>query len=525
LFWQAVSQVPEESVWNRLVPPVPFNQAVLEKRFALGETRTLTRKGTGTSSAGSLNDEPRKRLRVLDDKTSQMLAIAFNKLPAPEQLSKVIDELEDFPEGLPAEAIVALNAAANEQKEAVEQLRQLEVTEADLYTQLDLPERYLWVLGTKPLCAAKLACGALIVGDSCELHEIKQDCERLRRACQMLQSSTLVMKSISTCLAVGNLMNRGTSRGAAQGVVLPDALLKLEELRGIADEGVAQAADGPRGLSLLEFIAEALVMEETTSSSDRRSQGRLAAEAENLRQTIRTAQSVNIAEAEASCQKICAATAKAKQGIAGHLVMPSVARLASQVQQITQEANLVAGLVDAAKQDLAFSQEWLSAKPNIKAADWLGGWSLFLEQLQNAISRVQLPAMLPSQPKATPEPERVLLKDLTNSKGSEKEGDATSNVGLPAPVKPAVMEPVTHQAQKQFQKPKKAVKLDDDERVEDLLARMASQGATGAAGSLFGRSSPQVSKPETPVAAVQEPPKPRTRVPLIYDSKENARFA
>jgi len=266
-------------------------------------------------------------------------------------------------------------------------------------------------------------------------------------------------------------------------------------------------------------------MEEITSSSDRRSQGRLTAEAEHLRQTIRSAQSVNVAEAEASCQKICAAAVKAKQGIAGHLVMPSVARLASQVQQITQEANLVAGLVDAAKQDLAFSQEWLSAKPNTKAADWLGGWSLFLEQLQNAISRVQLPAILPSQPKATPEPERVLLKDLTNSKCSEKEGDATANMGLPAPVKPAVMEPVTHQAQKQFQKPKKAVKLDDDERVEDLLARMASQGAAGAAGSLFGRSSPQVSKPETPVAAVQEPPKPRTRVPLIYDSKENAQFA
>eukprot|EP00441_Pelagodinium_beii_P016202 CAMPEP_0197655920 /NCGR_PEP_ID=MMETSP1338-20131121/39749_1 /TAXON_ID=43686 ORGANISM="Pelagodinium beii, Strain RCC1491" /NCGR_SAMPLE_ID=MMETSP1338 /ASSEMBLY_ACC=CAM_ASM_000754 /LENGTH=573 /DNA_ID=CAMNT_0043231667 /DNA_START=24 /DNA_END=1745 /DNA_ORIENTATION=+ len=518
LFWQAVREVPEKSVWSSLVPPVAFNQTVLQKRFALAETRTLTRKGTGTSSTGSLNgDEPRKRLRVLDDKTSQMLAIAFNKLPAPEQLARVVDELDDFPNGLPAEAVIALNAAANEQKEAVDQLRQLKVSEAELL-QLDLPERYLWVLGTKPLCAAKLACGALIVGDARELNELREDCERVSKCCQALRSSTLVLKSISTCLAVGNLMNRGTSRQDARAVVLPEALLKLEELRGVCDEAIS-AADNQRGISLLEFVAEALVTEEVAKSGDRCAQGRLKQEAEDLRQSIRAAQPVDLKEAEANCRRICSAAEKARNGIAGHLVMPSVASLASQVQQITQEATSAAQILEAAKSELAYSQEWLSAKPNSKAAEWLSGWTHFLEQLQGAMSRVQLPATLPAPVKVSAEQDRV-LKDLTNPRGADMQLVSAVTTAPSVPAKPdVVMEPVTHQAQRQFEKPKKAMKLDDDERVEDLLARMASQGA---AGSLFG-GSPQAAE-RTP-ATRQEPPKPRTRVPLIYDSKENARFA
>ena len=42
-----------------------------------------------------------------------------------------------------------------------------------------------------------------------------------------LKGSSLVRKCISTCLAVGNIMNRGTTRDGARAVVLPDGLLKF----------------------------------------------------------------------------------------------------------------------------------------------------------------------------------------------------------------------------------------------------------------------------------------------------------
>ena len=41
-----------------------------------------------------------------------------------------------------------------------------------------------------------------------------------------LKSSTLVQSFVSTSLAVGNVMNRGTSRQEARAVVLPEALLR-----------------------------------------------------------------------------------------------------------------------------------------------------------------------------------------------------------------------------------------------------------------------------------------------------------
>eukprot|EP00435_Cladocopium_sp_Y103_P020434 s3824_g5.t1 len=235
LFWQTVAQVPEEtelvndfrlaeSVWTGVGPPVTFDAALLERRFALADARGKSAKN-GANGHPIPGEESRKKLRVLDDRTSQLLAISFNKLPPAEQLTNVVDNLETFPEGLSApEAIMALNTAFLDQRDAVEQLRHMELQESDL-CQLD--ERYLWVMGHKPLIAAKICSGALILGLAPELPEWRQACERVVRACQKLKASTLVRKCISTCLAVGNIMNRGTTRDGARAVVLPDGLLKF----------------------------------------------------------------------------------------------------------------------------------------------------------------------------------------------------------------------------------------------------------------------------------------------------------
>lgn len=452
LFWQTVAQVPEESVWTGVGPPVTFDAALLERRFALADARGKSAKN-GANGHPIPGEESRKKLRVLDDRTSQLLAISFNKLPPAEQLTNVVDNLETFPEGLSApEAIMALNTAFLDQRDAVEQLRHMELQESDL-CQLDVPERYLWVMGHKPLIAAKICSGALILGLAPELPEWRQACERVMRGCQKLKASTLVRKCISTCLAVGNIMNRGTTRDGARAVVLPDGLLKLDELKGQGE------SEGTSGQSLLDFVSEAIVWEEVMSVRCHEKRLELHREAQDLHDALNAAKGVCLMEAETSCQKIMATARKAH----GNLIQEStvmdqsVARLNLRVQRIMKEAKETSEEVAKAKGELKQQMEWFSAKANISSQDWLSSWVQFLELLAAAILRIKLPAELPlpPQPVAT-QPARQELKDVTNRCGV-------------ASASPKVLES------------KAAMQLDDDERIEVLLARMAQAAVPGDA--------------------------------------------
>mmetsp|Transcript_43804 Transcript_43804/g.91134 ORF Transcript_43804/g.91134 Transcript_43804/m.91134 type:complete len:577 (+) Transcript_43804:62-1792(+) len=471
LFWTAVAQVPPESVWADLLPPAPFDQAQLECQFALSESRTLpsARKGVTGGAAGgggtaTPREEPRKRLRVLDDRTSQLLAIAFNRLPPPEQLATVVNTLEDFPESLPAEAVLALHSAASEQREAVEQLRQLEVAEADL-AQLDLPERYLWVLGTVPACAAKLACGALIVGPARELVEIRAATEKVCSCCRTFRSSELMRKCISTALAIGNFMNRGTPRSSARGVVLPDSFLKLEELRG-ASPAEDSIEGGGRSPSLLDFVAQAVVNEVGA-----RRPKELVAEVEAILQKASAARTVSLEEAESSCQQVCAAATRAWQALGELPVGAAGIKLMSErVRSICEEANTVAGFVKLAKEELSSTQRWSSAKGKSEGDKWFTGWAQFLESLAAALGRAQ-----PPPPPVPPVPAtRAALSELNvtfpvcGAKQCDKE-PPLKPVGVAAPAAP--------------QPERKNVMLDDDVRAEDLF-------------KLMKKGSPAVEKPQ-----------------------------
>ncbi|CAE7018099.1 FH3 [Symbiodinium sp. KB8] len=386
LFWQTVGNVPDESIWSRICKPVPFDAALLERRFALTETRAaITRKGASGNPSG---DEARRKVRVLDDRTSQLLAIAFNKLPPAEHFAQTVESLDAFPEGLPPEALIALHAASVDQKEAVEQLRHMDIPESDIL-QLDVPERYLWVLANRPLCTAKVACGALMFGLAPELPELGLACERVITACTALRTSELISQCISTCLAVGNAMNRGTARDGARAVVLPDGLLKLEELRGNNE------ADGVSGQSLLDFVAEAIVLEAVCQSNTREQQAQLRTETWNLRESVRAAQGVCIQEAETNCQRVCLAASRAHFGLAPYLPEPSVGSIAVKVSSICEEAQTTSQRIAAAKEDLKSTMCWLSAKPSTSPSEWLGNWVQFLDQLTSAIERVQLPESLP----------------------------------------------------------------------------------------------------------------------------------
>jgi len=336
----------------------------------------------------------------LDDRTSQLLAIAFNRLPPPERLVALVEHLDNFPEALPPEAVLALHAATTEQREPIEQLRQLNIPQAGI-AQLDAPERYLWVLACVPGCAAKLACGALIVGPARDLRDLRLAFQKVGACCQALRASELVRKCISTSLAVGNFMNRGTARCGARAVLLPDSLLKLDELRGVVevplDPGTeCSRGEGLRAPSLLDFVAQALI-DEASNSRPRD----FRAEAEELRAKARAAQTVCLEEAEASCKQVCLAAARARSSLGELAMTPDVSRLAERVRLVCDEADVAAKLVRAAKEELAITQQWSCAKGKVKGDEWFAGWAQFLDQLASALGRTKPPAQRASAPSST----------------------------------------------------------------------------------------------------------------------------
>jgi hypothetical protein len=379
-----VNQVPSESVFARLVDAAPFDTAQLERQFALANPAApAASKPASTAGSRCSSEEPRKRLRVLDDRTSQMLAIAFNRLPPPERVAEMVETLEDFPDGLTSEAVLALHSAVSEHKEAVEQIRLVATTE-EAIAQLDMPERFLLRLSSVTYCDAKLMCGALIVGSSKELMDLRANGQKVGVCCQDLRKSSLLRKCVSTSLAVGNLMNRGTSRSGVQGIVLPESLLKLDELRGGLSSELGESGDKDKnGTSLLDFVVQALINEEGAKEDD------LQKDAENLLAKTRAAAAVSLEETEASCRQVNSEAAKVRQAIGEVPQSKNVLNTMERVNHICEEAALANEISQRAKEQLAKTQAWSCCKNKVKSDAWFVSWAQFLELLTRAITRAR----------------------------------------------------------------------------------------------------------------------------------------
>jgi hypothetical protein len=341
-----------------------------------------------------------KRVRLLCEKDSMKLAIAFKCLPPPERLAVMVDTFEDFPGETPSDAfkgaILALHAAATEQREAIEQLREMDVREADL-ADLDLPERYLWVLSGARSRVPNLLCGALIVGREA-LGGLRGDGLKVGFCCQALRKSDLLQKCISTCLAVGNFLNRGTKRSDALAVTLPDSLLKLDDLRS-NDMSDSRGDDTPRGngtprgggteskgVSLLDFVAQVLVQD---MKGDGKEQAQnLRTVASDLLDKVKGAQAVSLEEAEANCRQIGSEAERAWVGLQSLPQTSRVVDIAGKVHSIRDEAASAVKLVSGAKGELSKTQLWFTAKDKVPTEEWFGGWACFLEKLSQAFGRV-----------------------------------------------------------------------------------------------------------------------------------------
>lgn len=380
VFWTTVNDIPEDSIWIGLEEPAVFDVSLLEKQFEAAASRPLKEKRVGDNKEGE-----RKRLRVLDDKTSQHLSIALARIPDPGTLAQMVDKFDGFPWNLSSETIQMMAAAINENREPIEQLRT--VLPEDAMTRLDVPERFLWEMDRVPDVAKKVRVGQLIVA-STELPEWRNKLAKVGIACQMLRKSKHLSRCISTALAIGNHLNRGTARAGAKGLVLPDSLLKLEEVRATSQSSSGGADDsqagGQQGPSLLDFVAMALVDAEVNNGEP---DGQVGNSIEVLLQHIRCASGVALEEITTAVPLKIAEAQSVAQGLGDLERTPGQQQAAKKVHQICEEANLALKLSDGAKKEFDRLQKWCCSKTKQQSENFFGLWNTFIQQLSSAIAK------------------------------------------------------------------------------------------------------------------------------------------
>lgn len=376
VFWTTVNDVPQDSIWVDLQPVAPYDLSTLERQFAATASRPMKEKRTDDNKEGE-----RKRLRVLDDRTSQNLNIALARLPEPARLAQMVDKFDDFPWKVPTEAVHMIANAINENREAIEQLRT--VGSEDAIARLDVPERFLWEMDKVPHIIKKLRVGQLIVS-STELGEWRNKLAKVGIACQMVRKSKHLSRCISTALSIGNHLNRGTARADAQGLVVPDSLLKLDEVRAANGGADDPQAEGQKGPSLLDFLATALVDAEVINGE---SNGQLSNAIQVLQNHLRAASGVALEEIMAAVPLKINEAQSVAQGMGDLEPTPGQQRAAKQVQSILDEANLALKLGEGAKSELERLQRWSCAKMPQKSEAWFGLWHQFFEKLLRAINR------------------------------------------------------------------------------------------------------------------------------------------
>lgn len=183
---------------------------------------------------------------------------------------------------------------------------------------------------------------------------------------------------MSTALAVGNILNRGTARSGVAGVVLPDSLLKLEELRGNVE--LTGEAGEKSGSSVLDFVAQALVNEDN---------GDLQRDAENLLSRARYASGISLEEAEANFRQVSGEVKKTQLSLNEIPESPGKTQIAKRVNGICEEVGMAQDLAEKVRADLAKTQRWSCCKGQIKSDDWFASWVQFLEIFVRALAKAQ----------------------------------------------------------------------------------------------------------------------------------------
>jgi len=234
---QMLDQSSEETLWRVLNSfQVDFDEEEFVTLFTSEKKKT---KGKGKEGK-KRQDNQKKRvdIRVLDNKTSQSVAIMMKSLPSIEQTYYAIikmdkeelneDKLTKIIANLPKPEELAL-IRAEEKK--------------DPLARFDKPERYFKTISKIPVLALRLRIWkfSYTVGESIKFHT-----DRLvimQKACTELCQSKALLQAIQVVLSVGNYMNGKTRRGQADGFHM-SLLSKIKDTK---------SSDGKT--TLIDFIA------------------------------------------------------------------------------------------------------------------------------------------------------------------------------------------------------------------------------------------------------------------------------
>jgi hypothetical protein len=197
-----------------------------------------------TKGAAVKEDAKPKLLKVLDPKKSQNLAIALRPFPPPEMLDTYLRSMSLDRNTLNEEQMLLLRAELPS-GELIDSMAQQESDFPDV--PWDMPEKYLRTLGRIPHVEHRLTVWAFLISYKDHAESVSAKLTNFEKACVALLESEALQLFFGVCVAVGNVINEGTTREKADGVSI-DSIRKMADLK----------SDG-KGHTLLSYAAGCFV--------------------------------------------------------------------------------------------------------------------------------------------------------------------------------------------------------------------------------------------------------------------------
>ncbi|KAF4693518.1 hypothetical protein FOZ60_010698 [Perkinsus olseni] len=212
------------------------NEDELQNIFGQNATKVPGKSG-GSRSGNAPARHSRKVLKLLEDKKSHLLAIAFRPLPQPDDLVKIIAS-----GNVAALTGAQLSMLADEvpEQDFIEELHAMETRsqQEGSLAQWDTPEQYLVALSTAENAKSVLTAWAFgahvrdgLLGDP------NKRLDALNAACNALRESKELVDLGRVMLSIGNRVNANTARGGAE-ILSIDSLLKFDNVRSPCDSSM-----------------------------------------------------------------------------------------------------------------------------------------------------------------------------------------------------------------------------------------------------------------------------------------------
>eukprot|EP00468_Gymnochlora_sp_CCMP2014_P002561 CAMPEP_0167760920 /NCGR_PEP_ID=MMETSP0110_2-20121227/11863_1 /TAXON_ID=629695 /ORGANISM="Gymnochlora sp., Strain CCMP2014" /LENGTH=1138 /DNA_ID=CAMNT_0007647503 /DNA_START=14 /DNA_END=3430 /DNA_ORIENTATION=- len=215
------------TIWHKL-NEIEFNENELLQSFATPSKKKKKNKGVSTSSSVSprargLKFGKKAKMRVLDSKRSNALAIMASQLPKPDEMKLAIIEMDDTKLGESQLMKVLKNMPTNEEKKKIQEKSGPNVI-------WDKPEAFCIMLDSIPKIIDRLKAWHFAKTVPLEAEESLRSLRLFKDTCRELTSERNLKILLGGVVLMGNYINGGTKRGQADGFEL-EFLGKLQGIR------------------------------------------------------------------------------------------------------------------------------------------------------------------------------------------------------------------------------------------------------------------------------------------------------